>query len=219
MSDIVQVHCNRCLGDRKHRVLFSKRNDWTDDDTDISGGETWILSQCKGCNSICLQREHWCSDDTDINGHPIISGVLFPPMVTRQQPIWRRHFLETNSKLLEINLLLDEIYEALGVAAYRLSTIGIRALVEKIMIDEVGDGGTIAGNMRAFFTAGFVAPTQQDAFEKTLINAGNAAMHRGFKPDADTVNKLLDMVEAVIYSIHYEPMVANQVNRVIPPRR
>lgn len=100
-----------------------------------------------------------------------------------------------------------------------MATMGIRALVERIMIDAVGDRGRFENNISAFFDAGFVAPKHQDIFRNTLIEAGHAAMHRNFEPDAETVNALLDMVEVIMRSIYYEPTVAEQVNKVIPRRR
>lgn len=56
-------------------------------------------------------------------------------------------------------------------------------------------------------------------FRDTLIEAGHAAMHRDFEPSADTVNTLLDIVEGIMHSIHYAPMLAEQVNKTIPARR
>lgn len=44
-------------------------------------------------------------------------------------------------------------------------------------------------------------------------------MHRDFEPSADTVNTLLDIVEGIMHSIHYAPMLAEQVNKTIPARR
>ena len=107
---------------------------------------------------------------------------------------------------------------AVGKGAHRLATMGIRALVEKLMIDQVGDQGSFEKNIKAFFAAGHIAPNQQAMFRDTLIEAGHAAMHRDFDPSADTVNTLLDIVEGILHNIHYAPLLADNVKKTIPQR-
>ena len=143
----------------------------------------------------------------------------FPPSITRQKPQWRRQFLPFNGYLNSYDGLCDEIYGALAMGAHRLATMDIRALVERLMIDQVGDQGTFENNVKAFFSAGHVATNQQGMFRDTLIEAGHAAMHRDFEPSADTVNTLLDIVEGIMHSIYYAPMLAEQVKNTIPARR
>jgi hypothetical protein len=75
---------------------------------------------------------------------------------------------------------------ALAAGAHRVATMGIRALVERLMIDQVQDKGSFEKNIKAFFDAGHVAPNQQAVFRDTLIEAGHAAMHRDFEPTANT---------------------------------
>jgi hypothetical protein len=219
MNEKILAHCNKCMGDRNHQLLFTERNDWHDDEGLVDGAITWALIKCLGCDDVRLKHQSWFSEDMDIDGTPNIYTNFYPPSVTRQKPIWQREFFPFALKLFQLNSLSEEIYDALGVGAYRLATMGIRALVEKIMIDSVGDKGNFEKNISAFFIEGFVAPKQQDIFKNILIEAGHAAMHRNFKPDADVVNTLLDMVEGIMRSIYYEPMVAEQVNKAIPRRK
>jgi len=219
MNEKIVAHCNKCLGDRNHQILFTECNEWANDDSPVYGAITWALIKCLGCDDVRLKHQHWFSEDADVDGTPNTYTNYYPPSVTRQKPIWQRQFFPSALRLFQLNSLSDEIYDALGVGAYRLATMGIRALVERIMIDAVGDRGRFENNISAFFEAGFVAPKQQDTFKNILIEAGHAAMHRNFKPDAEAVNTLLDMVEGIMRSIYYEPMVAEQVNKAIPRRR
>lgn len=223
MSNNEQVHCNKCLGERNHKIVFFEQKDW-DSEIDANGngwygGEIWALLRCLGCESTRLRHQSWHSEDTDVDGTPNTYTNFYPPSVTRQKPIWQSEFFTFALEQFELNGLSDEIYDALGVGAYRLATMGIRALVERIMIHAVGDKGSFERNISAFFSEGYVAPKQQDIFRYTLIEAGHAAMHRSFKPSAEVVNTLLDIVEGMMRSIYYEPMVAEQVNEAIPRRR
>lgn len=218
MQEKILAHCNKCLGDRNHQILFTECNEWSDDDSPAHGAITWALIKCLGCDDVRLKEQHWFSEDTDFYGRPNTYINFYPPSITRQKPIWQRQLLPFNMRLFELNSLSDEIYDALGVGAYRIATMGIRALVENIMIDSVGDKGSFEKNISAFFAEGFVAQKQQVTFKNILIEAGHAAIHRNFNPDADAVNTLLDMVEGIMRSIYYEPMVAERVNKAIPRR-
>jgi hypothetical protein len=47
----------------------------------------------------------------------------------------------------EIADLLTEIYAAVNGGQHRLAAMGIRALLERVMINKVGDQGTFRGNL------------------------------------------------------------------------
>lgn len=121
-------------------------------------------------------------------------------------------------QLNELGPLLDEIYDAQAVGAYRLSVMGIRALAERVMIDQVGDQGSFVNNISKFCADGFVAGIQASLFKDTLIEAGHATMHRNFAPSGETVATLLDIIEGIINVIYYEPLKANEVAKAIPKR-
>lgn len=221
---IVREHCNLCLGTKNHLVVYEHRTSWNDGDNDdwgpsVGGGDLWTLFSCCGCETVKVKHESWCSEDTDEEGNMRVSTEYFPPTVTRQKPIWRRHFLPHSSALRQYDSLCDEIYKALAIGAHRIATMGIRALAERLMIAQIGDHGRFEKNVAAFFAAGHVAPNQQAMFKDTLIEAGHAAMHRDFDPSADTVHTLLNIIENIMHSIYYQPMLADQVKKTIPPRK
>jgi hypothetical protein len=221
--EIVKAHCNKCLGWKNLQVLHREVTSWSETIDErhgisIHGGDTWILFKCLGCDELRLNHSSWFSEDTDDDGRPTVTTEWFPPSITRQKPIWRRNLFPFNAKLYELNGLTDEIYGALGIGAHRIATMGIRALAERVMVDQVGEKGTFQKTTKAFFDAGFVAPFQQGMFENTLIEAGHAAMHRSFEPTADTVNTLLDIIEGVLHAIYYQPMLAAEAKKTIPNR-
>ncbi|MEP7222553.1 MAG: DUF4145 domain-containing protein [Novosphingobium sp.] len=221
----VKAHCNKCLGVKNHAVEHRTVTHWNhvldeDNGIAINGGDEWTLVRCLGCDAVRLKHESWFSEATDEKGRPAIETEWFPPSVTRQKPIWRRDFrLYFNVMLSSYNGLMDEIYGALAIGAHRIATMGIRALVERLMIEKVGDKGTFEATIKAFIADGHVAPNQQSMFRDTLVEAGHAAMHRGFEPTADVVNTLLDIVEGIMHSIYYVPFLAEQASKTIPPRK
>lgn len=220
---IKRAHCNKCLGWTKHKVLFGQSTHWIEYlDSDrrdrIDGCDTYTLLECCGCERVWLLHEHWFSEDCDDEG-TIKYNDYYPPMVTRKKPDWIMMGLPIKLGLGEFGDLLDEVYSALGVKAFRVAAMGIRALVERMMIDKVGDKGTFEKNIDAFFGGGFVAPFQQDMFRNTLIEAGHAAMHRDWQPSAEDLTTLLDIVEALMKAIYVDSAKAEEVGKRLPRRR
>ena len=74
------------------------------------------------------------------------------------------------------------------------------------MIEQIGgDTGNFGRNIDRFIEMGFVAPHQHALFRGALIEAGHAAMHRGYKPTEAHLSALLDMTEALIAAIYVHP--------------
>ena len=221
MAEPIKAHCNKCLRETNHAQLFREHEHWQDaDDRQFfcEGADTYLSLRCLGCDEIHFEHHHWFSEETDPDGGPILRKKHYPPSVIRQKPAWRRSFFPFNLRLNELGSLLDEIYDAYAVGAYRLSVMGIRALAERVMIDQVGDQGTFEKNISKFCADGFVAQIQASLFRDTLIEAGHATMHRNFSPSGETVATLMEIIEGIINVIYYEPLKANEVAKAIPKR-
>lgn len=213
-----RLHCNRCLHNTNHAVLYSTTVRWGEDvgyGASIDGADTYSLIQCRGCDNIRMVHEHWFSEACDEEG-PIQNRDYHPPNVVRQKPDWLKWHIPLRAR--DLVELIDEIYRAVGVNAYRIAVMGVRALVERIMIEQVGDQGSFEKNIALFFDGGYVAGLQQQMFRETLIEAGHAAMHRSWAPSKEDLDTLLDIVEALIKGIYVDPARAVEVGKRIPPR-
>ena len=139
-----------------------------------------------------------------------------------QTKIWKTSAkLDTGLSLsvpLEIANFLTEIYSALDNENLRLCALGIRALIEQVMISQVGEQGSLGKNVDAFFAAGHVASRDQGNFRSAIIGVGDAAMHRGYTPKVEDIHILLDISESLIASIFVHPERAKNVAAQIPPR-
>ncbi len=218
-----KVHCNTCGSTTNHSVEHSFRRNWDevfDDDPGITiyGWEQWDTLRCLGCDTVHLREATFFSENSGPRGEPIIDYRFSPPRLTRHKPQWTKEFLYFDKKLEDLVSLHDEIYKALASQGCRLAAMGIRALVEQIMIDKVGDQGNFQKNIEAFFNAGFVAPVQKGTFQDTLIEAGHAAMHRGFDPSPSTIETLLDIIEPLIDDIYFKDRRAKEAAKSIPSR-
>lgn len=229
--------CRNCLVDTNHRLLYEQtiveETGYHEQDQE-QYGETWEsrttykLIQCCGCDDIRLR----ISIFEDPLGWENTFETVYPPDQVRHMPDWviielRSSGFSLNrptakagrSELLsDIKKFLREIYQALGGGSNRLAMMGIRALTERIMSEEVGDRGTFKSTTEAFFMKGHVAPSQQDLFQTALIEAGHAAMHRNWEPKRSDVFTLLDIIEALIKSLYVDSDKASELAGRIPPK-
>lgn len=222
MTDAAQstkAHCNSCGPFRTHKILAMVEKRWDDDEGRIDGTDRYHLLECAGCERITLRHESWNSYETDDDGHSIATTVYYPPAISRNEPTWLDaadgpFFLDFDNT---IKKLLREIYSALHNDSRALATMGIRALIEHIMIDQVGDNGAIGTNVDRFISGGYVAPKSEALFREYLLESGHAAMHRAYFPRPSDIAALLDIAESLIETIYVHPHRAK--GQKIPPRK
>lgn len=210
MDKIVQVYCNNCVGLRRHNELFSaSRVAFSGDEDHESVTEQIALAACCGCDTRTTVVRTFYGDEQDM--------TQYPSQITRKAPDWLWDiFLEDNINNPVKHDFITEIYVALGAGALRLATLGIRALIEHVMIEKIGaDNRTFVQNLDAFEEKGYLSKYQRLAIEPVL-EAGHASMHRGFKAAREDVLHLLDVTENLIQLIYiYQP---RSEKMKIPPR-
>jgi hypothetical protein len=130
----VPASCSGCLRETKHNILHEVSLREEDRIT------TYAMLQCCGCAAVCLGEQVLFTDD-GFNEHN-----FYPPPISRRQPSWLIPLI-VNEKYAYIGSLLNEIYEAAHGGQDRLATMGIRALLENLMISMVGDQGSFGKNL------------------------------------------------------------------------
>jgi hypothetical protein len=149
-----------------------------------------------------------------------IDVAYYPSPVSRKKPTWIAllpfgfHAGKVEAALAD---LLGEIYEAVAGGQHRLAAMGIRAVLEQVMILKVGDLRTFDEKIEAFHKAGYVSLIQLDAMRETL-EIGHAAMHRSFKPNEDELTTALDIVEGILAAIFDHAEAARQLAKRVPPK-
>lgn len=218
---VIKVYCNNCCGERHHEVLHREVITWdelVDDRYPIDGGNAYDLVKCCGCDNVALRHQSWFSEETDIEGKPLIKTVLYPPETYRSKPKWLMDlFWAMPIANNFIGEFINEIYIALRNHSLRLAVMGIRALLEQIMIDKVGDHGSFKENLDAFELKGFVSKSQRTILEPVL-EAGHATMHRAFRPTKSDIGNLMDITENIIESIYINEHRALDISKRVPSR-
>ena len=95
--------------------------------------------------------------------------------------------------------------------------MGVRALLEQIMILKIGDRGTFRDNLDAFQNEGYISTIQHDTM-RNVLDIGDAAIHRGFKPGEDDLSLALDIVEAIIGTVLSHGEESSEMVKKLPQR-
>lgn len=206
------IHCNYCSQETKHSVLTQHEN--------IVRGEpiadlyheyfwwhtTYTLLVCCGCESVTLRRlmrfSEWEDGESEIE--------FYPPSMSRKMPAWHEKIP------YKIHDLLSEVYTALYSNSHRLALMGARTIIDMFILDKIGDIGTFQQKLDALVDRGYLASQQKDILSVAL-EAGNAAVHRAYKPSSEVLNHVIDVVETLLQSYVLEK-ASDSVKNEIPHR-
>lgn len=214
MSDKTLGHCNRCGPKTNHIVLFEERTSWSHEEYPIWGSDRYELLKCAGCDSIKLRHTTIFSEDDP--EHPEVK--YFPPASFRAEPDWLSELAHAKDKEgRAIQQLLKEVYSAVHNDLRGLAAMGVRALLEHVMVSAGGDQGTFVKNLQAFEVNGHVSKTQRNRLE-TILEAGHASIHRGFTPSTADVKTLVDIAESIVVSVFIHGEKVDSLKKRIPKR-
>jgi Domain of unknown function (DUF4145) len=200
----VPAPCSGCLRETKHNILHEAG--WQEEDRII----TYATLQCCGCSGVCLAKQVLFTDDGSKEFE------YYPPPVSRKKPSWWLS-LVMNSKNAYLGALLNEIYEAAHSGQNRLAAMGIRALLENLMISRIDDHGSFDKNLDKFHHDGYVSAIQRDTLS-SILQMGHGAMHRSFSPKSSDLILALDIVEGVMAPIFHHHEASEKISSTVPPR-
>jgi len=212
MNEVVKAHCNKCGGERNHTVLHSKKTKWSDDKSPVCGSDDYQTLQCCGCEEIKLRHTSVFSQ------HDEPTVYYYPPSMFRKPPEWfDQLYFDVPFEEEFVETLFKEIYVAVQNNLPSLALMGVRSLLEKIMIAKVGDKGTFAKNLNAFALEGYVSGRQKENLD-TILDAGHAAIHRVFEPKQRDVVIVLDITEHVVESVYFHSSKVSDLKSRVPAR-
>lgn len=146
--------------------------------------------------------------------------TYYPGAMARRMPAWASHlFLDgvLDRQIDNINELLREIYTGLQNRMPRLAAMGVRALIESVMVQQKADKGSFEQNLKALRDAGHLSAKDSDRLEK-VFDAGSAVIHRGHAPTEEEVAAMMDIAEHLLVSIYVNDGRADAAHRRVPPR-
>ncbi|MGU7854956.1 DUF4145 domain-containing protein [Burkholderia orbicola] len=211
MSSILKVFCNGCSRETSHDVLNVVRQN-IEDAEDPSYPESYIYKtiQCRGCDGVQLY-EIW-----DYPGGGDVTQ--YPPPMYRRSPKWLWQLSDFASPGGGyFYSVIREIYVGLQNNQPHLVAMGVRAVLEHVMIDNVGDNGNFVKNLDKFYEKNHISKHQYEGLQ-TALNIGHAAIHRGHTPTHDQLVFVVDILEQLIQGIYVNSRQGKSAAEGIPER-
>lgn len=204
---VEKIHCNACLQRTNHRrICCHRRNEHSEDD-EIWWNAEYDLFTCQGCGEVTLRQQEWCSEDHP----PGPTTSFFPPRVARQTPTWLWSIDDE-----EILGLLKEVYVALQADARRLAMMGCRAILDRLMVQAVGDVGSFTKKLDRMVGEHLLSQADRDVLD-AAVDAGSASAHRGYQPTPRVLGHVVSIVEHSVQATLL-PEVAEEIKAKTPER-
>jgi hypothetical protein len=104
----------------------------------------------------------------------------------------------------EFQPLLKQIYSAADQALYTLAAMGIRAVVDMVLTEQVGDVGGFEQKLKKAIELGLIKEMSREPLA-AVIDAGHASAHRGHLQDEDSYSSLVVIMEHLLHRIYVAP--------------
>lgn len=190
-SSPTRAFCNECSHETNHKELVSHRREHNENigDQIVTAYEALEIIQCLGCESIKVRRmiERTDSDQSEI--------TYFPPADWRRAPSW------ISKAPTHIHALLSQVYSAMCIGWNRLAALGTRAVIDDIILDEIGDQGSFQNKLRKLVENDLMSQQEVELIGAAL-EPGHAAMHRGLEPEDHVMEMVVDVVESLVRKVY-----------------
>ena len=181
---------------------------------------TYEFLRCSGCEEIKLRKTEILSSDRESSDKVVPHVTYFPSALIRPKPKWLLDlFAETIFEpSASVYALLSEVYVTLQNGAPSLAAMGIRAIIEAVMIEKLGDSGTFRENLASLLHKGLISELDAQHL-RTILDVGHAAIHRAHVPSVETVLGALDIAEALVKRLYLDHIVVAAAKASTPTRK
>lgn len=206
---IERFFCNVCKQKTKHiiRGEYNKH----DENEEFWYKQRMLIIECCGCENLELVKKTLFSEDVDFDGAGW-DEVIYPPVTYRNPPSWFEDLPDPTLRAIS-----DEIYKSLQTDSHYLATFGSRTLIDRLIVLTVGDKGNFQKGLQALQDEGKLSPHEREILNP-VVDAGNAAAHRGWAPTKEQIAIILDTVEGLIHRLLVLPKLAEELEEAVPSR-
>lgn len=202
---IIKGHCPKCVSDRKAYVRCEHVVHSPDAGDGTAASDTGMILECCGCERVYFRRDVWFSEWETLGEHPItgeprleggVETSYWPAPIARRRPPWLDKIEGADR---DLGNLLREMYAALDNDLRVVSAIAARTVFDRasellgidpaISFQEKLDGLGANGKISI----------DEERTLGVLVDAGNAAAHRGWRPKPQELNTMIDVVESFLH--------------------
>lgn len=216
--------CPTCRGICNTLVHGEIQKEWSNavDSFNLSyGQDSHKLLECCGCGTVFYYKDSWGSEhgDNDIYGKftPTHFIETVPaPEHPKLKPDW---LLEIHKKDQILFFILDEVYTAYEHGSFILASTGLRTAFDHSCAHiGIPNAYSMEQKVKDVFVKGYVSETERDQL-RIVIEAGNAAAHRGWRPDKSAFESLLHVAEKFIQQVILRDLEIERIGEKIPKKQ
>lgn len=220
-SSIETFFCNQCKRPTRHYIRAEHSADNYDTRSGTSLSSRHIIAECCGCENVALVRKKHFSEHYDYYEDPstgqqhreaLWDEEIYPAVTYRNPPLWFEDLPDYT--LREISV---EIYKSLQTGSHYLATFGSRTLIDRLIVLTAGDRGNFPKGLQALQDDGMLSRHEREILNP-VVEAGNAAAHRGWAPTKEQLAIILDTVEGLIHRLLVLPKMAEELEEAVPNR-
>lgn len=233
----LKAFCADCKGDRNCEVRGHHQVSEHDARHGMSWWTDYYLLICCGCDHVFFQ-----SVSSDSNSHYPVGEDhqgnyiyetdetirTWPAPYKRERPGWfpELGLHNDHNRSIDLQKCLTEVYEALDSDLNVLAGIGTRTVFD-IATEILGIDTELPfiKKLNEMVTKNLITSSQKDHLE-VVINAGGASAHRGWLPQVEDLNTLMDILEDFIHDSFILPAKIKttaeniaKVKKKVPPRK
>lgn len=228
MSDKpIRAHCPTCDDQRSCDLHGATKTSWEWESEDghhsVDGGGDHRLLQCRGCETVFYEKSTWNSEDWDhwygpegeTLGRPSRTVTTYPKADSKTKPAWVSSVAKIDRQLGDI---LDETYVAYDNRSFILTSVGLRTALDRATeVLKIDAEKSFAQKLTDLQSGGWIGETERQVLE-VVVDAGSAAAHRAWSPDAHEVAQLLSAMEIFLQKAFIVGTKALSLKATIPAK-
>ena len=220
-------HCPKCGPGRSADVVGEYHEHREDDESDAWVDVDYRILACRGCGSVYFQEAMISSEDPElvsvmIDGRDELTLperiTHWPPPLIRPKPEWckKPDFIHGNRNL---SRLLDDVYSTLNadlkVPAAVAARTAFDVAAEQLGIDPLS---TFKVKLDEIRKQGRIGHDERDALD-VLVDAGNAAAHRGWEPNHEQLDTIVSILEEFLHRTFVLNQKADGLRKEVPAKK
>lgn len=225
--DTLKAHCPECDGERTCDVHGAAKtsDNWTSEDgyNSMQWGADHTLLQCRGCETVFYHQSAWDSENIDhwynadgTTGTAYVRTITtYPKPTSKTKPPW---FPAIEKADWQLGRILDEAYLAYDANLLILATVGIRTAIDRATeLLGIDPAKSFQEKLTDLHTGGWIGETEKQVLE-VVIDAGSAAAHRGWSPEAHEASQLITVMEVFLQKAFIVEKKALDLRTSIPAK-
>ena len=205
-ESVRKVYCRICRQVTNHNILNKTGRYEDDEESGIWVSNDYYTLQCKGCEIVCLLKEYTCSEDYNPEtGQLEIVATLYP------DPFVFRAALDQSYNLPnDIRKIYEETISAFNRKLPILTSIGIRATIEAICIDNKITKGTLEKKIDELVKLDLMTKKEANLLHLTRF-MGNASAHNLKAPVIEELKAGLEIIESALRNGYILPATTSNL--------